>query len=380
MTPTERPDARPELAIHVAAIVAVGVLAVGLVLLLPQGASEPDRVAQASPVASATTAAPVPTPSPPVTATAMPAPLTATATPTAAATATPPRPTAPPVPTSAVPSADRASPVARSSPAATPRPSPARQVIVVTTPSRAVVGDGPLRLEATSSSGLLVAVTVEGPCTLADGRLTVTGAGTCTITARQAGDARWAAAAPVVRELVIASVSQSITFEPLEGMVLGDRATELDAAATSGLPVVFSTQGPCEIADGGRLLPTGAGLCAVTASQPGDHRYAAAEDVQRVFRIGRAAQRITFTALDDLSVTGPPIELSATASSGLPVVFGATGACELEAPTRLRPSSVGACTVTAYQAGDADWAPAPDVAWTIAVVEPSEPAPSPTTG
>jgi hypothetical protein len=157
-------------------------------------------------------------------------------------------------------------------------------------------------------------------------------------------------------------------------MVLGDPARELEATSTSGLPVMFAAQGPCEVVDGRLLQATGAGLCAVTAGQPGDPRYAAADEVQRIFRIGRAPQRITFPLLEDMLLGGPPVKLSAVASSELPVAYGARGSCEVDASDRLQLTRTGLCTVTAFQAGDADWAPAADVARTFTVVAPSGPS------
>jgi hypothetical protein len=54
-------------------------------------------------------------------------------------------------------------------------------------------------LAATASSGLAVTYTISGPATLSGSIVTVTGTGSITITAFQAGDSTWAAAVPVAR-------------------------------------------------------------------------------------------------------------------------------------------------------------------------------------
>jgi hypothetical protein len=63
---------------------------------------------------------------------------------------------------------------------------------------------------------------------------------------------------------------------------------------------------------------------------------------------------------------GTPLALSATASSGLAVSFAATGDCSLGGGT-VSFTSPGTCTVTASQAGDANWAAATEVAHSFAV-------------
>src|SRR5207302_9706811 len=57
----------------------------------------------------------------------------------------------------------------------------------------------------------------------------------------------------------------------------------------------------------------------------------------------------------------PPFAVSAPASSTLPVALTATGACSVEA-TMVSVTGAGVCTVTASQAGNADFDPAPPVA------------------
>lgn len=71
----------------------------------------------------------------------------------------------------------------------------------------AVYGDPPMLLAATASSGLPVSYVTSGPCTVSGTTLTLTGTGTCTVIASQAGDATWAAAPDVSRGFTIAAVA-----------------------------------------------------------------------------------------------------------------------------------------------------------------------------
>ena len=76
---------------------------------------------------------------------------------------------------------------------------------------------------------------------------------------------------------------------------------------------------------------------------------------------GSTSQTITFTALPDHTFGDAPLTLEATGgASGNPVTFGAVGNCSVAGQT-LTLTSIGGCVVTAYQAGNATFAPAADV-------------------
>ncbi|HWU59479.1 MAG TPA: alpha-L-rhamnosidase C-terminal domain-containing protein, partial [Microbacteriaceae bacterium] len=69
------------------------------------------------------------------------------------------------------------------------------------------------------------------------------------------------------------------------------------------------------------------------------------------------AQSITFGAVGPKKLTDGAFTVSATASSGLPVTFTASGACTVDGST-VQPTHVGTCAITASQTGDSQFAPA----------------------
>jgi hypothetical protein len=71
----------------------------------------------------------------------------------------------------------------------------------------------------------------------------------------------------------------------------------------------------------------------------------------------RLAQQIDFAPLADRIYGEPDFTIAATATSGLPVSFSASGACSVSGTT-VHVTSVGPCTITATQAGDDTYAPA----------------------
>ena len=159
--------------------------------------------------------------------------------------------------------------------------------------------------------------------------------------------------------------SQVIDFGPLAAHVVGVTFT-VSASASSGLPVSFSSARPrvCSVA-GSQVTTLRRGRCTITAIQNGNANYSPAPDQTQSFRVKRAKgrlrpQTITFARPADVAVRQPD-RLSASASSGLPVSFHSDtpGVCSV-AGSQVTTLKRGTCTITATQAGNTHYAPAPD--------------------
>jgi hypothetical protein len=170
---------------------------------------------------------------------------------------------------------------------------------------------------------------------------------------------------------------QTITFDQPAEQTLGSDAN-LTATASSGLAVSFTSDTPaiCTVA-GATVTPQSTGTCIITSTQAGDATYYAALDVARSFAI-KSAQTITFNQPADLTL-GNNVDLAATASSGLAVSYtSSTGAICTVAGNTVTSRSAGTCTITASQAGNANFYAAGSVAKSFAVTSPSPtPAPPP---
>jgi len=249
---------------------------------------------------------------------------------------TPPAPR-PPVPAPPVPA---------------PPAAPVGQTIVFASipPAGATAGGPAYMVVATASSGLPVAFTADassvGVCTVAGATVLLLGTGTCTIDADQPGDAAHRAAQRVqqsfwvdsgIRLLSVQSIS--FTSTPPPAPVVTGAPYMVSAAASSGLPVTYSTSpgsaGACTLT--GRVVWfVGSGTCRIFADQPGDGAYLAAPQTQQLLSVSRITQSITFSSTPPAITTvgDPAYVVTATSSSGLPVVFSAD------------PLSAGVCTVT----------------------------------
>ena len=173
-------------------------------------------------------------------------------------------------------------------------------------------GDPDFGIAATASSGLPVDLAVtSGPCSLdsatSPANVHISGGGSCTITASQAGNGSFNAAAPVVRTFQVARADQTISFGALADKTYGDADFAVSATASSGLGVSFGAVGDCTVT-GSTVHITGAGTCTITASQAGDSSWNAAADVPQTFSIGQAV--LTVTANDQTHLFGsanPPL-------------------------------------------------------------------------
>jgi hypothetical protein len=254
-----------------------------------------------------------------------------------------------------------------------PAPSQSVQTIQFTStaPSGAVVGGSSYTVTATASSGLAVTFTraaaSAGVCNLAGSTVTLVGAGTCTINANQGGNANYQAAPQAQQSFTISLRSQSIAFtsSPPGSAHVGDSPYTVSATASSGLPVTFAgSAGVCSVS-GSTVSIVGAGTCVITASQPGNGTYQAAPQAQQSFTVSRGSQTIVFTSTPpNADRYDPPYTVTATAGSGLAVIFtvdpSSAGVCSVSGST-VSFSGRGTCIVYANQPGDANWLPAPQV-------------------
>jgi streptogramin lyase len=227
-----------------------------------------------------------------------------------------------------------------------------------------------LNLSATASSGLAVNFSSTTPaiCTVAGDSASMIGPGTCTIQASQPGNNAYSAAPNVSQGFMVNTQSQqTITFAVIPAQNVGV-TLNLSATASSGLAVNFSSTTPaiCTVSGGTASLIAG-GNCIIEASQPGNVQYAAAPNVFRLFAVNLFPQTITFAAMP-AQVVGATLNLSATASSGLPLSFlsGLTAVCTVSGNT-VSMIAPGNCIIEASQPGNAHFAAAPNVIRLFAV-------------
>ena len=253
---------------------------------------------------------------------------------------------------------------------------PASQTITFGTLANRTYSPNPFTVSATASSGLPVSFgsLTTAVCTVTGSSVTLVTVGACTIQASQAGNANYAAGTPVSRSFSVTQATQTITFGTLANRAYTPTAFNISATASSGLAVSFtsSTTAVCTVTGSSVKLVT-VGTCTIQASQAGNANYSAATPVSRSFTVTQATQTITFGTLSNRAYSPTPFNISATASSGLPVSFASTttAVCTVSG-SAVTMVTVGTCTIQATQAGNTNYAAATPVSRSFTISKVSQ--------
>ena len=145
--------------------------------------------------------------------------------------------------------------------------------------------------------------------------------------------------------------AQTITLGSVGPIQIGQPVT-LAASATSGLPVVLTLVSGNATLVGSTLTVNDSGPVIVRGTQAGNSAYQPAVS-EVTFSASRAFQDVDFASPVSAIVIGQPIQLSATATSGLPVSFTVVSGPATVAGDTLTVTGPGPVVVRATQAGNA---------------------------
>jgi sugar lactone lactonase YvrE len=229
------------------------------------------------------------------------------------------------------------------------------QTIGFTLSSPVVYGVAPITLTATASSGLPVSYTVSGPATVANGVLTITGAGTVTVTATQGGNSTYAPATSVARTLTVNPAVLTVTAANLSRgtnvpnpstfgySITGFAYSDTAATAVTGQPSITTSAQTNSPAGTYPIVPALGTLAAA------NYTFAF---VNGTLTIQGTGQTITFNPLPTVTYGVAPITLSGTATSGLAVSYTVLSGPATVAGNVLTVTGSGTVVVQANQPGN----------------------------
>jgi hypothetical protein len=238
----------------------------------------------------------------------------------------------------------------------------ASQIITFGALENKTFGDADFALKATASSGLSVSYSSTGNCSIGganNDQVHITGAGSCTITAKQVGNQNYNAAQDVAQGFQIAKAQAQISLNQNDLSQVYDGSAKHAGYSTtpqnlSGVSVKYYADQQHQNEVQG---PTNAGTYYVVASL--DNPNYQAQDAAGTLVIAKADQA-------PLQITSPvsgtygnklPIVTSGGSSSGA-LSFQANGtACQIEANNLVITSGTGTCKITATMAGNANYNP-----------------------
>lgn len=205
-----------------------------------------------------------------------------------------------------------------------------------------------------------------------DGRITIKHAGVVSITADNLGDRLHLPAKTSVTVLLIKKKYESISLAVPETFTYGNEPYALKPFSDSGNPITLFSKydSIAEVVDG-RLIIKGVGTTTIFASVPESENYLGATKLVAI-NVIKSTQQITFNSIPSKPIGSSPVPISATSSSGLPVLFkvARSGVASL-AGNNLVTRGIGTAIVVAYQPGNQNYLPAAEVSQNFVVTGPA---------
>jgi hypothetical protein len=185
---------------------------------------------------------------------------------------------------------------------------------------------------------------VSGPATvgLTTGTVTMTGAGTVTLSASQAASGNYAATSAQTT-VTVATEVPTLTFGAIGSETYGGTPFAVSATSASSGAVTYSApngNGVVTVAPNGTVTIVGAGTVVLTASQAASGNYAATT-AQTTLTVGKEVPTLTFGAIGSETYGGPAFTVSATSASSGAVTYSVVSG----------PATVGLSTGTVTMTG-----------------------------
>ena len=235
-----------------------------------------------------------------------------------------------------------------------------------TPPTEMTVG-GSHTLSATALGGAVAFAITGDAATLADNTLTAVQAGTVTITASQAGNSNYNAAANVTHTITINKATPTVTAWPTLNAVTYGATLEQALVLVGGTASVEGTFVITDAYTAATVPNAGAHTYSVEFRPTESNKYNNVSGGTATLTVNKADQVIAWTATPPTEMTvGDSHTLSATALGGA-VAFAVTGDAATLADNTLTAVQAGTVSITASQAGNGNYNPAANLTHTITI-------------
>jgi hypothetical protein len=197
-------------------------------------------------------------------------------------------------------------------------------------------------MSATASSGLPVAITVEGSpanvCNASQSSYFVVEAiGSCILTFEQAGDATYAAAPTLTFTVTVEGAQQIISVGPALYVQVG-AAGQISASSSAGLPIQYAVVAlgapNCSVTSAGLVTGLSVGGCTVLLSARGSRTVAAAPSVNQSVWVTALPEQATLPSAPPSVTPDPPAGSGGSSIDSGDIVF----MIDQEATKKLKPS------------------------------------------
>ena len=216
-----------------------------------------------------------------------------------------------------------------------------------------VYGNTSVTVTAVASSGLSTSLkVVSGPGIFSGNTLSFTGYGSVTISATQSGSNTIESASFTKQIVNNPKIVQIITFDDLPNTVFSNSPLQVNARASSGLPVSYKVLSGPGVLQGNVLSFDTFGTVKLQATHAGNNQYEAAIATITIIYSSKKSQTIVFTYPPSPLNRSVAIPLTAVASSGLPVVLSVVSGPAVIDGNMLSFTGHGTVIIRASQAGN----------------------------
>jgi len=165
---------------------------------------------------------------------------------------------------------------------------------------------------------------------------------------------------------------QQITFNDIEDKYYSEDTFQLNATASSGLPITYTSSNE-EVASisNETVIINGAGTSEITASQEGNEDYDPTEPVTRELVVLKSNQTITFDSIPPQPYWTNNFTLDAVVSSNLPVSYLSSDekVAIIVDNNEIDLISEGKTSITAYQEGNSNYEASDSITHELLVVK-----------
>lgn len=207
--------------------------------------------------------------------------------------------------------------------------------------------------------------------TVSGNTVTIVGAGTTDIVAKQAGNTYHYAATPVTRTLTVNRRTQNITFAPFAPKVYGDAPIELNQYTDKHLEIVYTTDDDkiCSI-EGNKITILHPGTAVISATQKGNKNYMPAQEVKQTLTVNKAPQTIVWDEIPNKAYGDPDFLLPAETDKGLTITYSSDNTdVAVVSGNKVSIKGTGSANITGSQAGNDYYNEAASVTRSLTVIK-----------
>lgn len=245
------------------------------------------------------------------------------------------------------------------------------QTVTVSPSARTMFVGDRLGFQASSTSGLGVAVTI-GPssvCRLSDAGNAIVGvgAGTCTVTGSQAGNGDYLPASATASVTVTAKRAPTVTIVVPDVVTVGEAVSVSATSSEPGVTITIRATGSaCDDRGQGVFVAVARGTCTISATHPATGGSEAGS-AQASVPIRGKTDAIAFDCSGSCDTEpGGVVGVAIVATSDLTITASVSGPCTIvQQGSRpgfvdvvVQGDSAGTCTLTGATPGSGEWEPA----------------------